>query len=112
MVKSILLRFLITDNLQGYKHFYKTKYYPKSHELEGHNVLDTLIRSGSIKIIGFLLENRIDPNMILKGNKTPTELCYSYKKYGLAKIFAKHDNTEVSPQETNYGFQESNRYVL
>ncbi len=112
MVKSILFRFLMTDNLQGYKHFYKTKYYPKSHELEGHNILEVLIRSGSIKIIGFLLENGADPNKLLKGNKTSIDLCHSYKRYGLAKAFEKHDNAEVSQQETNYGFQRSNRYVL
>ena len=112
MVRSILFRFLTTDNLQGYKHFYKTEYYPESHELEGHNILEALISSGAIRIIGFLLENGIDQGLILTGNKTPIELCYSYKKYGLAKVFAKYDNTDVSRQKANYGFQENNRYVL
>ncbi|MBL6992032.1 MAG: hypothetical protein ISR65_19775 [Bacteriovoracaceae bacterium] len=104
MVKSILFGFLLVDSLQGFKQFYKTGYYPENHEIEGQNILEILILSGSSHILEFLLTHGVDPNMKLKGAKTPIEFCYLCGRYNLVKTIEKYGGKGVVRHKKDCGY--------
>ena len=98
MVNNTLFNFLLVDNLQGFKHFYTAGDYPANHEVNGKNILEVLILSGSKDILSFLLAQGLNPNITLRDNKTPIDFCYSCGRHGLVKAFEKHGGKIVRRQ--------------
>ena len=89
MINNTLFNFLLEDNLQGFKHFFEAGDYPANHVVNGNNILEVLILSGSTQILSFLLSQGLNPNMKLKGNRTPIDFCYSCGRPDLVKAFEK-----------------------